>query len=233
MPVKYNVVERKNLLDKNSSSQVLYQAKTYCSSCKSKSINFSLIILFFLISTIGKAQSYGVHLNGHFPVPKGEIIPKSSLKRKIGFTVGGFITFDLNNLDIQGEVNYSQQIVKWRHTLENSQDKEIDLTMNYLELPIMMKKRIFKEKLGIMLGAQNSILLENPTFEDTEVAQVLGKAKLYRLGFLIGFDYVIDSYFLIQIRYSQGVMKNFNEGSFNNSVISLGIGILLGNYSSF
>ena len=155
------------------------------------------------------------------------------MKRKIEFTVGGFITFDLNNLDIQGEVNYSQQIVKWRHTLENSQDKEIDLTMNYLELPIMMKKRIFKEKLGIMLGVQNSILLENPTFEDTEVAQVLGKAKLYRLGFLIGFDYVIDSYFLIQIRYSQGVMKNFNEGSFNNSVISLGIGILLGNYSSF
>ena len=228
MPVKYNVVERKNLLEKTAAPMFYASAKIYYSSCKSKSINFSLLILFFLISTIGRAQSYGVHLNGHFSVPKGEIIPKSSLKGKIGATVGGFITFELNNLDIQGEVNYSQQIVKWRHTLENSQDKEIDLTMNYLELPIMMKKRIFKEKLGIMLGVQNSILLENPTFEDTEVAQVLGKAKLYRLGFLVGFDYVIDSDFLIQIRYSQGIMKNFNEGSFNNSVISLGIGYIIG-----
>ena len=228
MPVKYNVVERKNLLDKTATPKFYASAKIYYSSCKSKNINFSLLILFFLISTIGRAQSYGVHLNGHFSVPKGEIIPKSSLKGKIGATVGGFITFELNNLDIQGEVNYSQQIVKWRHTLENSQDKEIDLTMNYLELPIMMKKRIFKEKLGIMLGVQNSILLENPTFEDTEVAQVLGKAKLYRLGFLVGFDYVIDSDFLIQIRYSQGIMKNFNEGSFNNSVISLGIGYIIG-----
>ena len=79
-----------------------------------------------------------------------------------------------------------------------------------------------------MLGVQNSILLENPTFEDTEVAQVLGKAKLYRLGFLVGFDYVIDSDFLIQIRYSQGIMKNFNENNFNNSVISLGIGYIIG-----
>ena len=61
-----------------------------------------------------------------------------------------------------------------------------------------------------------------------KVAQVLGKAKLYRLGFLVGFDYVIDSDFLIQIRYSQGIMKNFNEGSFNNSVISLGIGYIIG-----
>ena len=228
MPVKYNVVERKNLLDKTAAPKFYASAKAYYSSCKLKSINFSLLILFFLISTIGRAQSYGVHLNGHFSVPKGEIIPKSSLKGKIGATVGGFITFELNNLDIQGEVNYSQQIVKWRYTLENSQDKEIDLTMNYLELPIMMKKRICKEKLGIMLGVQNSILLENPTFEDTEVTQVLGKAKLYRLGFLVGFDYVIDSDFLIQIRYSQGVMKNFNEGSFNNSVISLGIGYIIG-----
>lgn len=228
MPVKYNVVERKNLLDKTAAPKFYASNKTYYSSCKLKSINFSLLILFFLISTIGRAQSYGVHLNGHFSVPKGEIIPKSSLKGKIGATVGGFITFELNNLDIQGEVNYSQQIVKWRHTLENSQDKEIDLTMNYLELPIMMKKRICKEKLGIMLGVQNSILLENPTFEDTEVTQVLGKAKLYRLGFLVGFDYIIDSDFLIQIRYSQGVMKNFNEGSFNNSVISLGIGYIIG-----
>ena len=228
MPVKYNVVERKNLLDKITAPKFCTKAKVYYSNCRLKDINIYFFILFFLISIIGKAQPYGIHIDGHFPIPKGEIIPKSSLKGKIGATIGGFITFELNNLDIQGEVNYSQQIVKWKHTLENSQDKEIDLTMNYLELPIMMKKRICEEKLGIMLGVQNSILLENPTFEDTEVTQVLGKAKLYRLGFLVGFDYVIDSHFLIQIRYSQGVMKNFNEGSFNNSVISLGIGYIIG-----
>ena len=228
MPVKYNVVERKNLLDKITAPKFCAKAKVYYSNCRLKDINIYFFILFFLISIIGKAQPYGIHIDGHFSIPKGEIIPKSSLKGKIGATIGGFITFELNNLDIQGEVNYSQQIVKWKHTLENGQDKEIDLTMNYLELPIMMKKRICEEKLGIMLGVQNSILLENPTFEDTEVTQVLGKAKLYRLGFLVGFDYVIDSDFLIQIRYSQGIMKNFNEGNFNNSVISLGIGYIIG-----
>ena len=88
----------------------------------------------------------------------------------------------------------------------------------------MIKKRFFEERLGLMLGAQNGILLENPSFEDLNINKVDVKANIYKLGFLIGADYSItDSDFLIQIRYIQGATKILNKGNFNNSVISLGV----------
>lgn len=176
-----------------------------------------------------KAQTLGFHLNGHFSIPTGEIVSQEELKGKEGGTVGFLTIFNFNVFDIQAEINYSQQKVKWEsQTLLDSQKSKFDLTMKYLEIPIIIKKRFFEERLGFMLGAQNGILLENPSFEDLNVNKADVKANIYKLGFLIGADYsIIDSDFLIQIRYIQGATKILNKGNFNNSVISLGVAFII------
>lgn len=183
------------------------------------------LILFFLLTISAKTQTLGLHLNGHFSIPTGEILPQEELKGKEGGTVGFLTIFNFNNFDIQAEINYSQQKVKWEsQTSLDNQKSKFDLTMKYLEIPVMIKKRFFEERLGLMLGAQNGILLENPSFEDLNINKVDVKANIYKLGFLIGADYSItDSDFLIQIRYIQGATKILNKGNFNNSVISLGV----------
>ena len=183
------------------------------------------LILFFLLTINAKTQTLGLHLNGHFSIPTGEILPQEELKWKEGGTVGFLTIFNFNNFDIQAEINYSQQKVKWEsQTSLDNQKSKFDLTMKYLEIPIMIKKRFFEERLGLMLGAQNGILLENPSFEDQNINKVDVQANIYKLGFLIGADYSItDSDFLIQIRYIQGATKILNKGNFNNSVISLGV----------
>lgn len=176
-----------------------------------------------------KAQTLGFYLNGHFSIPTGEIVSQEELKGKEGGTVGFLTIFNFNVFDIQAEINYSQQKVKWEsQTLLDSQKSKFDLTMKYLEIPIIIKKRFFEERLGFMLGAQNGILLENPSFEDLNVNKADVKANIYKLGFLIGADYsIIDSDFLIQIRYIQGATKILNKGNFNNSVISLGVAFII------
>ena len=46
MPVKYNVVEHKNLLDKTAASKFYAKAKVYYSNCRLKGINIFLFYSF-------------------------------------------------------------------------------------------------------------------------------------------------------------------------------------------
>ena len=184
------------------------------------------LTLFLLLTISAKSQSWGVHLNGYYTIRTGEIVPETDLKGKEGGSAGFFKVFELNNFDIQIELNFSHQKIEWKKKgLTNNQGYEtIDLKINYLEIPIMIKKRFYDEKIGLMGGLQNGILTNNPSLKKENIREVITKGNSYRLSFLIGVDYnIFDSDFFVQLRYIGGITKIFNTGDFKNSVISLGI----------
>lgn len=188
------------------------------------------LTLFLLVTISTKSQSWGVHLNGYYTIPTGEIVPETDLKGKEAGSAGFFKVFKLNSFDIHVELNVSHQKIEWKgKSLTNSQGyKTVDLAINYLEIPIMIKKRFYDEKIGLMGGLQNGILTNNPSFKEEDIREVITKGNTYRLSFLIGVDYdIFNSDLFVQLRYIGGITKIFNTGDFKNSVISLGIAYII------
>ncbi|MFH1352755.1 MAG: porin family protein [bacterium] len=207
------------------------------------------------ISSVARAQnlSFGVKAGLNFanlsPDPAGEYwegyyggYPCSdsyayAYKITGGIALGGFAVYKVNdNLSIQPELLYTQKGAKvewtdtfkyedWMYQYTETYSGECDVELNYIEIPVLVKYSISPggdirpfvfggPALGILMGAKADSEDIKSDCKSTELSIVLGG----------GVDYGIYS---VDLRYSMGMTKVFNEGDEKNSVISLMVGYKL------
>jgi hypothetical protein len=71
------------------------------------------------------------------------------LKSRIGFSVGGFITFNIAEMfAIQSEVLYTMKGVRWEGEINGATPLKVWIKLDYLEIPVLVK---------IMPGTQGSV----------------------------------------------------------------------------
>lgn len=161
------------------------------------------------------------------------------LKSRIGFSVGGFITFNIAEMfAIQSEVLYTMKGLRWEGEINGATPLKVWIKLDYLEIPVLVK---------IMPGTQGSVkpyLFAGPAvaikvsgkvkaeFEGESDEEVLEDVKSTDFGLVIGAgaDFGLGAYgrgsLSVDIRYTLGLstISDFEGDDVKNGVFSLMVG---------
>jgi hypothetical protein len=160
-------------------------------------------------------------------------------KSRIGFSVGGFITFDINEMfAIQSEVLYTMKGLRWEGEINGATPLKVWIKLDYLEIPVLVK---------IMPGTQGSIkpyLFAGPAvaikvsgkvkaeFEGESDEEDLEDVKGTDFGLVIGagvdfgFGASGKGKMTLDVRYTLGLstISDFEGEDIKNGVFSLMVG---------
>jgi hypothetical protein len=162
-------------------------------------------------------------------VKESEEIIGENFESKLGFCIGGFITFGISEMfAIQPEVLYSMKGSK-AEGIVLAESFKVEFNLSYLEIPVLLKVRIPTRGtvrpsifagpyLAIKLSGKSKIEYAGESEEedledlkDTDIGLVLGA----------GIDF---GKLTVDLRYNLGITKIPEEDDVKNKVISLMIG---------
>lgn len=165
-------------------------------------INVSLVSIFILMISTGKAQSLNLGVKGGINYASISNIDQDS---RLGLTGGAFVGVKFNTLALQTEFLFSQQGGKF-----NQNDIETD----YLLIPVILKLHFLKI-FNLQAGPQFSYLINDSNLLVSEQLDISGAAGLgLNLGNLS-----------IDMRYNYGFTDAFKGASGKNRFISVALGI--------
>jgi hypothetical protein len=189
----------------------------------------AFIVLFMSASTL-KAQfgvRAGINLaNQTFKIDGLSVTPESI----IGLNAALFYNVSLsNNLVLQPELSFSQKGSKFDETFLG---EEIKSTINYLEIPVLLKYKSNSERIGFFgqAGPALGFALSGKTTVGDESASIDFEEDGLRrtdLGFHLGAG-VSFGKFLVDARYMLGVanLSDAEEGTTRNRGFMLSLGFM-------
>ena len=164
-------------------------------------------------------------------------------RMKLSYHVGLFTEIDLGSgFELQPELVYSRQGDRYRNIdFDTDLNAEISSTLNYLNIPIVVKYRVWRE-FSVLLGPQLGVNINSNEIDiETNIGGVT-QNNIYEIGDLlracdlslvVGLEYTVLPYMDITARYNYGVTYAL-ESDFDlvrmstmakNSVIQLGVAI--------
>jgi len=162
----------------------------------------TLLLVMALVSGvfISEAQEsrYGVRVGANISAISSDNIPEELEDGRIGVVVGFFADFALNsNLRIQPELQYSGQ-----------GNKEKDLRVNYIQLPVLLKYNI-TDIFNIQLGPQAGIKIWE--WEDNQNGNT--DFGTFDFAGVAGIGVNITDNFFMDLRYALGLSNIFDENN--------------------
>lgn len=208
---------------------------------KSKIICALVLVLLFSTSLLAQGiTGKGVKLGMNLSTFTGDDADLEGVDKKmrIGFAIGGFITYEINEMfALQPELYYSTQGAKYE---ADEVDGALIFRYNYIQVPILAKFNLSMESnikphifLGPSLGLNLSAKYEY-TDELGDAAEAMGidkkgdveDVKSTDFGLVFGGGITVGPA-VIDIRYNLGlttVDDSVNEDDFKNSTISIMVG---------
>ncbi|MBL7108046.1 MAG: PorT family protein [Candidatus Cloacimonetes bacterium] len=201
-----------------------------------KQVKIMLIVLMLLtVSSVVFAQGItakGVKVGLNLSTFTGDDADWEGVDKKmrIGFAIGGFITYEINEMfALQPELYYSMQGAKYKSS--EGEDGTLIFKYNYIQVPILAKVNIPVEGsvapnifLGPAIGIKVSskIWWEEEGEEEEEDAEDV-KSTDFGLVFGAGVEF---GKITVDARYNLGLSTIADEGDADdkNSVISLMVG---------
>jgi len=139
----------------------------------------------------------------------------SDTKMKIGFMVGGFANYAINDqLSVQPELMFSQAGCKYEVL-----DETYKMNLNYIVLPVMVKYSF--GNINVQAGPQFGYLLS----AEDDGTDIKDGMKSIDLGLNIGAGYQIMENLGVEARYNLGLTNIVDEG--NDEVKTNGIQVLV------
>ncbi|TLX72611.1 PorT family protein [Labilibacter sediminis] len=131
------------------------------------------------------------------------------LNYRPGYYVGGYIGIPLkNDLSINGEVLF---IAKGWNIPEDSGNKNVSVTFNIIELPVLLKYAV-SDKIKFMLGPSIGYKISSKRRPESEWKDNFEDLTLNVIG---GAEYSISENIGVEIRYSQGIKALYNGLDFD------------------
>jgi len=179
---------------------------------------------------IGKGVKVGVNLTG---LGGGDV---RDTDWKTGFSVGGFLTYRINNLiTIQPEVLLTKKKANSKKDVEGG-DWTYKLDLWYLEIPVLVKVAIpIKSSLNPSVFGGPCLALKisgkaKSEFTEGVVDKVVGGLESYDFGFTLGADveftlgFFKRGKFSADVRYNLGLMKINTEKDIKTKAFTLMLG---------
>jgi hypothetical protein len=187
-----------------------------------KKVVLSLVVLFASASAFAQLSG-GLKAGLNVANWGADVKDQSDSKSRIGYHVGGFVTFNLSDaLSVQPELLYNSVGAK------TDVDGDVDYVMNYLSIPVMLTYNI-NESFNIQAGPQLGLLLSaEAKVEDVEV-----DIKELFTGTDFGFNLGVGANFgkiSASARYCLGlanVLEDSGDDKGTNNVIQLSVGYKL------
>ena len=188
--------------------------------------------LFALPQPAEAGVQFGIKAGGNMAKPTGSDVDdiEGTLKTKVGFVGGIFISFNLSNsFSIQTEVLYTMKGATYEYT-DVEETVEEKLYGDYLEIPLLLKFKFLSGGIrpfifaGPYVGFKLSEKLE-VMGEEIPMEEALLKNNDY--GAIFGGGLQLGSKFHLDVRYSMGLQKildDVEDIDFKNGVWSATVG---------
>lgn len=152
---------------------------------------------------------------------------------KLGFNIGAIGNYHFSKwIEIQGELLYSQQGFKdvIINPLINSSSYDVNITSQYIDVPILVKFYPFKKKecFNIQLGIETGFFLaESVKYDDSSIKDIYGKKNPVDFGLVFGLAYNFEKGLFFDARYVLGLTDNYKEfDGIRGQIIQLSVGYL-------
>lgn len=180
-----------------------------------KKLIFISLILLICSNSFSQGLSYGIKGGYNYSTIRAENL--NNINGQNGFHAGVFANLSAILIQVQPELLFSQR----GYAIENG----TDLKMNYLELPVLLKVKVFPF-ITVDAGPQYSLLINTietsdlnnlpamPTFEKSDLSAVIGTSvNVWKIG--------------ASIRYIHGFKELESLNKSKNSMFQLALQIKL------
>ena len=186
-----------------------------------KQFLFILCTLFTMTSIYAQTISFGAKIGGNLATFDGENA-NSDLKNidsKFGLNFGAVATIKLSDaFSIQPELFYSAQGYK-----RDFEGFEYKAMIDYFHLPVLMDLKVF-EGLSLQAGPQMGINIRKELEIDGQEDSGRINVNDFEASAAFGLQYVFDSNFFVQARYTMGLSEVFLNDTAKSPVFSFSIG---------
>ncbi len=178
-----------------------------------------ILVLFFTLGIFGcaNAQLFGVRAG-----LSSANFSDTNYNAKVGFHVGGYYRFEIDNFAIEPGIQFSQ---KGYEANEKTTGSVIDERLNYLDFPLLFRLDVIPV-LNVFAGPQASFLLSRKyelagvTSTSTEVI------RGYDFGGIIGIGAYITGGLNLQLSYDFGLTGlNYFDTDVKNQVLKISAGL--------
>ncbi|WBL23818.1 outer membrane beta-barrel protein [Zunongwangia sp. HRR-M8] len=170
-----------------------------------KIIPITLLILLPIISYSQKKMGVLIGLNNS-SISEG-VLGQVSITDNMGFHLGGFYEFDLNEkIKFRPKLVYSQQ---GNRDGGSSSIEHIDYKSNYFNIPLNFK---FYESIYILAGPQIGILVSEEKYSP------FIEGETFDLGINLGIGHKIKDFFL-ELNLYQGLTKAIDKPNYDGELV--------------
>ncbi len=183
---------------------------------------FRILIFVIFITSINNVlqgqekKTVEVGVKGGMNISKASFSSSGyNLNYRLGYYVGGYLGFTLkSDLSINGELLYS---AKGWNIPDDSGNNNASVTLNFIELPILLKYGI-SEKIKFILGPSVGYKISSKRRPESDWKDNFEDLTLNVVG---GVEYSISENIGVEIRYSQGIKALYNGLDFDENGVAI------------